>query len=64
CPCGKVLQTREHLLCECLRYERQQNILRKISRDLSLPKILGTPDGIEALAKFLEKSGMFTKTGK
>jgi hypothetical protein len=49
--------------CECPQYEDQQNILRKVSRDISLPKILGTKEGIAALAEFLEKSGVFSKTG-
>ncbi|KAF8206201.1 hypothetical protein K438DRAFT_1714509 [Mycena galopus ATCC 62051] len=64
CPCGEVFQTREHLLCECPQYEGQRHILREASRDLSLPDILGTKEGVAALAKFLEESGAFTKTGK
>ena len=32
-------------------------------RHVSLPKILGTKDGIATLAKFREESGAFTKTG-
>ncbi|KAF7373478.1 Reverse transcriptase from mobile element jockey protein [Mycena sanguinolenta] len=64
CECGEAFQTREHLLCECPRYEDQRHVLRETSRDLSLPEILGTKDGIAALAKFLEASGAFTKTGK
>lgn len=31
---------------------------------MSLPEILGTPEGVEDLAEFLEKSGAFTKNGK
>ena len=64
CKCGEPYQTREHLLCECPQYEDQRHVLREASRDLSLPEILGTKDGIAALAKFLEASGAFTKTGK
>jgi hypothetical protein len=63
CPCGEAFQTREHLLCECPQYEDQRDILRKASRDLSMPEILGTAEGIAALTEFLEKSGAFTKTG-
>ncbi|KAJ6604183.1 hypothetical protein DFH09DRAFT_1242248 [Mycena vulgaris] len=63
CPCGEAFQTREHLLRECPRYTDQRHILEDASRDVSLPEILGTKDGIAALAKFLEESGAFTKTG-
>jgi hypothetical protein len=64
CICGEPLQTREHLLRECPRYETHRHILRQVSRDISLPEILGTRDGIRALSEFLEKSGAFTKTGE
>ncbi|KAJ6537273.1 hypothetical protein DFH09DRAFT_930974 [Mycena vulgaris] len=64
CPCGEVFQTREHLLRECPLYEDQRHILEKASRDISLPEILGTKEGIDALAEFLDKSGVFTKTGE
>ncbi|KZV84744.1 hypothetical protein EXIGLDRAFT_591699, partial [Exidia glandulosa HHB12029] len=64
CPCGEDFQSREHILRHCARYERHRHILRAVSRDVSLPEILGTADGIEALAKFLRKSGAFTKTGE
>ncbi|KAJ6528059.1 hypothetical protein B0H19DRAFT_969320 [Mycena capillaripes] len=64
CPCGEILQTREHILRECPQYAEQRPILEAISRDASLPEILGTREGIAALAKFLEESGAFTKTGK
>lgn len=46
CPCGEPFQTREHLIRECPLYEDQRDILREISRDISLPEILGTPKGI------------------
>ncbi|KAJ7837896.1 hypothetical protein B0H14DRAFT_2362035 [Mycena olivaceomarginata] len=60
----EVLQAHEHLFCECPLYQDLRHILRGASRDLSLPEILGTKDGVEALAKFLEESGAFTKMGK
>lgn len=63
CICGEPLQTREHILRECPEYEAHRNILRKFSRDISIPEILGTKDGIYALAEFLEESGAFTRTG-
>ncbi|KAK6996134.1 hypothetical protein R3P38DRAFT_2800162 [Favolaschia claudopus] len=39
-------------------------VLREVSRQISLHEILGTPNGLQVLAKFLEKTGAFTKTGK
>ncbi|KAJ6546137.1 hypothetical protein B0H10DRAFT_2131789 [Mycena sp. CBHHK59/15] len=47
----------------CPQYEDHRHLLKDVSRDISLPEILGTKDGIAALAKFLEESGAFTKTG-
>ena len=64
CPCGKPLQTREHIIRDCARYEAHRDVLRKVSATLSLPEILGTRKGLEDLAAFLEKSGAFTKTGR
>lgn len=49
---------------ECPRYNRHRHILRAVSASLFLPDILGTTEGVEALAKFLKKSGAFTKTGE
>nr|GAT48620.1 RnaseH domain transposon factor [Mycena chlorophos] len=63
CPCGEHIQTREHIICDCPRYDEHRGILRKTSRHLSLPQILGTKEGITALSKFLDASGAFTKTG-
>jgi len=63
CPCGERFQTREHILRECPRYERHRDILRKVSRDVSLPEILSTKKGIKALSDFLINTGAFTKTG-
>ena len=56
CPCGKPLQTREHIIRDCARYEAHRDVLRKVSATLSLPEILGTRKGLEDLAAFLEKS--------
>lgn len=64
CPCGEQFQSREHVIRHCARYERHRHILRAVSRDVSLPEILGTASGIEALSKFLRKTGAFTKTGE
>ncbi|KAJ7820707.1 hypothetical protein B0H14DRAFT_2519685 [Mycena olivaceomarginata] len=64
CQCGERYQTREHILQECEKYEQQRDLLRDASAELSLPDILGTEKGLQALAKFLEVSGVFTKTGQ
>jgi hypothetical protein len=63
CPCGYPLQTRLHLIAECPKYEPYRDTLREVSQDIALPEILGTKEGILALAKFLTKSGAFTKGG-
>lgn len=64
CPCGAPLQTRAHILQECPRYDEHRHILRAESESIELPTILGTKEGVEALATFLENSGAFTKTGE
>jgi ribonuclease HI len=66
CPCDNsnmTLETREHILRECPRYNQHRNILRKVSATVSLPTILGTKKGIQALTTFLKKSGAFTRSG-
>ncbi|KAJ7670673.1 hypothetical protein DFH06DRAFT_980915 [Mycena polygramma] len=61
--CGAGFETRAHILQECPRYDEYRDILRKASPTIHLPDILGTKNGIAALADFIEKSGAFTKTG-
>ncbi|KAJ6629981.1 hypothetical protein B0H10DRAFT_1676601, partial [Mycena sp. CBHHK59/15] len=64
CQCGAAFQTRDHILRECEKYEWDRDLLREVSDQLSIPDILGIEKGIQALAKFLEKMGAFTKTGQ
>ncbi|KAJ3964359.1 hypothetical protein EV361DRAFT_979130, partial [Lentinula raphanica] len=64
CPCGALLQTREHILRECPQYDDYRSILQKVSQDIYLADILGKEEGIEALTEFLDKSGAFTLTGR
>ncbi|KAJ6508112.1 hypothetical protein DFH09DRAFT_817837, partial [Mycena vulgaris] len=45
------------------RYDDHRDLLRAVSPTIHLLDILGTKDGIAALAKFIEKPGVFTKTG-
>ena len=40
-----------------------RHILRKVDEQLESGKLLGTQEGLEAVAKFLAKTGAFTKTG-
>jgi hypothetical protein len=63
CLCGQTaLQTREHIICECSMHRHARHHLRKVSKTLSLPVILGSLKGLKALAKFLADSTAFTKT--
>ncbi|TFY51500.1 hypothetical protein EVJ58_g10535 [Rhodofomes roseus] len=64
CPCGAQYQSRSHILQDCPRYEAYRHLLRTASETIDLPTILGTDDGIDALARFIEESGAFTKTGE
>ncbi|KAJ6609299.1 hypothetical protein B0H10DRAFT_1713802, partial [Mycena sp. CBHHK59/15] len=61
CQCGEPFQTRDHLLWECERYNEHRGVLREASPQIAIPDILGMEKGIQALAKFLERSGAFTK---
>ncbi|KAF8588031.1 hypothetical protein K439DRAFT_1336262, partial [Ramaria rubella] len=75
CPCGATLQTWAHILQECPRYDEHRHILKDaVARpdtefkvfptdNVHIADILGTPNGITALASFIEASGAFTKTG-
>ncbi|KDQ54644.1 hypothetical protein JAAARDRAFT_99512, partial [Jaapia argillacea MUCL 33604] len=64
CPCGIGYQTREHILRDCPRYEDHRYHLRDVSPQISLPTILGTRKGVDALASFIWESGAFMKTGE
>ncbi|KAJ7927664.1 hypothetical protein B0H13DRAFT_2553523 [Mycena leptocephala] len=64
CPCGEPFQTRVHILRECETYAWHREILQKVSEDISMPEILATEKGLQALALFLERTGAFTKTGR
>lgn len=49
-------------LQDCAKHERHRGLVREVSEQLSIPDILSTEKGLQALAKFLENSGAFTKT--
>lgn len=55
CPCRAQLQTWEHILHNCPWYDHQRHLLHTASRDISLPEILGTTRGINALTELSKK---------
>lgn len=62
CPCDDTtLETREHVLIHCPRFEIWRQNLRQASRNIVLSEILGTHKGIEALEVFLRRSKAFTR---
>ncbi|KAF8526679.1 hypothetical protein BU17DRAFT_82904 [Hysterangium stoloniferum] len=62
CPCGtEDIQSRLHILSECPLHEEHRHTLRTASQDLSLPIILGTNKGLEALVEFTAASDAFRK---
>ncbi|KNZ82139.1 RNA-directed DNA polymerase from mobile element jockey [Termitomyces sp. J132] len=63
CTCSERYQTREHVIQNCLEYEEQREILREANEQMELGTLLGTKDGLEAMTKFLGKTGAFTKMG-
>ncbi|KAK0492198.1 hypothetical protein EDD18DRAFT_1014683, partial [Armillaria luteobubalina] len=63
CPYGEPMQTRDHIIRKCPRYDGHRERRHKVSSDIYMPDILGTKEGIEALTSFLENLGAITKTG-
>lgn len=63
CPCGAQYQTRKHILFHCPRYDDWRDLLFKITPTEREGMILGTREGVKALAKFIARTGAFTKTG-
>lgn len=59
CPCGEAIQTRDHVIRDCPEYEMYRHILRDVSPGLIISDLLGTREGISALAKFVRRSGAF-----
>ncbi|KIJ59323.1 hypothetical protein HYDPIDRAFT_65936, partial [Hydnomerulius pinastri MD-312] len=60
-PCGEPLQTREHMLIECPLHDEHRDTLREASQDLVTSDLIGTKEGVEALASFIRCSGAFRK---
>jgi len=63
CPCGFHTQTRVHVIAHCPLHDRYRHILHAVTFNLDLTTLLGTEEGITALAKFIDKSGAFKKVG-
>ncbi|KAJ8588982.1 hypothetical protein M405DRAFT_707605, partial [Rhizopogon salebrosus TDB-379] len=61
CPCGDPHQTRAHILTDCPLYDPYRHHLRAASPTLSLPILLSTKSGLEAIAKFFSESHAFSK---
>ncbi|KAJ3871286.1 hypothetical protein F5051DRAFT_315518, partial [Lentinula edodes] len=53
-----------NIIQTCKIYDDYRDLLWDVSDDLDMGEILGTEEGIEALAEFIEKSGAFKKTGQ
>jgi ribonuclease HI len=61
CSCGAELQSRKHVLTECPLYDHVRHHLENVDRHISMPRILGTPEGRQALIAFLRDSDTFQK---
>jgi hypothetical protein len=64
CPCGAALQTQEHILRTCPRYDDHREVLHEASRTLHVPTLLGTDKGLTAIVEFVERTGAFMKGGR
>ncbi|KNZ79147.1 hypothetical protein J132_01196 [Termitomyces sp. J132] len=64
CTCENCPQIREHVIKCCPKHESHRDLLREVDAQLELGVLLGTKKGLEALAKFLTKTGAFTKMGE
>ena len=64
CGCGTLSQMRKHILLDCPKYaDARRTTLSHVAPSPTVNDIIGTQDGICALAKFIAKTGAFTKTG-
>jgi hypothetical protein len=53
-----------HVLYECPLYDDHRHLLDLDGETPDINELLGTEEGLEALAAFLQASGAFTKTGR
>jgi ribonuclease HI len=65
CPCeATALETRDHILAYCQRYDEDRYLLEEASEGVEMKTLLGTDDGIAAVAEFIRATGAFTKEGR
>lgn len=65
CPCGFHLQTRDHILRACVRHDDFRHLLvSQQPQVVGTHALLSTQKGIATLAKFIQSSGAFTKSGE
>jgi ribonuclease HI len=65
CPCGAVaVETRDHIFAYCQRYDEERYILEAASEEGKMEELLGTDNGIAAVAEFIRMTGAFTKKGR
>ncbi|KAG6872635.1 hypothetical protein C0995_008066, partial [Termitomyces sp. Mi166 len=64
CFCGIRFQTREHVIKECPKYGEHRHILEDADAQMELGVLLGSKKGLEAMAKFLAKTGAFHQDGE
>ena len=65
CPCGCALQTRDHILRDCPRYNSHRHLISDPRQGtVDTHALLSTREGITALSKFIAASGAFTKAGE
>src|SRR5258708_1722335 len=60
CPCSHTIQTRCHILRECLRYYNQQPSLG-MGRNTQLERLVGTEKGIKCPVKFISTTKAMDK---
>lgn len=62
CTCSMRFQMQKHVIKKCPKYKEHRHILEEADVQLELGILLGTKIGLEAMAKFLARTGAFTKT--
>jgi ribonuclease HI len=61
CPCGAQVQSRSHVLLDCVRHITHRHLLADKNNVTSINSILGSTEGIQRLATFITASHAFEK---